>query len=665
MKMNAALSALLFLLLAMLGNWPASASTVYDGMQTQYPVADFAPVKPTGPRMFDEALARVYIRFDDGRLGEDAGNPVKKQIAAFLRRGLAVAVSLNADNIGESGYMTWADIRDLQAFARLHGTTLHIIQHTNGNFETPFLLTHDEIVAELETSEIFAETGYRPRFLAIPGDAGRREFFKRNRQYMQSVADSLGLWYTDYNTGLSQTTGDSTFSLSFEPAVVDLDNYAAQRSNFKTPDMGWMSPMSSALRTELLSSTFDLGTVAVERVGSWPSQYDSASHFTPLSHYLYGSWNITGVEPPRAVSEWTMTGKGGAANATGLYRKTWANMYSSALATNRGFAVVLHDSASARTGDFATGITATEYNAGGLSPEHMAWTLAMLQAKGHIKVVGPEEWAEWVTGEYAPGTDLINNPRMIIPQFDIGDTLGATSEYAIIRGLGTNGVNITNHSATSQFGSVPIENTGNVAKYVRRVGSSSADSPYYAIGDSVTGVRGRSGGAQMFADGSNPGRVRLVFGNLRPGGRYLFSVDMLVPSLVSPVAEEYHLTWMGKFHKIADSVAAGFAPAFRDTAISWQWRDADTTLNPPAFAETKWQSFQVPFQFPYTPPGETTATASYGSVSEATGTRLFKPLATNASQGVLVDSKWAWALVMNGQGATRLSNPRLIYLGQQ
>lgn len=644
------------------------------------PEVDYAPNKPGAPTVYDDAIARVCVVFWDGRVGEDPNNPVKSQIAAFLRRGLPVSIGINATSIGSSpSKWQWQDIRDLQAFARSKGTELHIFNHGNNNFTGFSDLDHGEMVAEIDPTQIYEETGYRVRVLGAPGDGDIWGNFNRKIDYIQSISDSLGIWYITHRADYDSLSTPRIFVTN---GALDL---LTESSSTAVPD-GLMRPGMGGDRAQIVAQAFgDLGTYVVERAASnLPERFDpnEGSTFTG-----YGQEWYTGVKPPR-TSEWTLTGNGADANNAGIWNKPFAAFYSQALAGNYGFIVSVHDSA-ANVNSPITGIDNNEIDSA-FSPEHVAWVLAMLQKKGHIKVVGIEEYCRWGTGEYAPGTDLIANPSCLIPQFDIGDTLGATSEYPWVRGLGDFNISTSAQTTTAfQVSTMDMEQTGNVAKWDR----SDASNPYDNIGLAVTGVRGRKGGIYMQPGGNaQPATVTFGFGNLKPG-RYRLSFEYQnVTTSTNPILREMHTAFKIRASKLNASIEAGFAEAFRDTILSWQWLDTDITPSVPSAFDGRWGTISIPINLPEQPWGNvflgSTATTGtqqlvtaandtfdvidapvkigsiFGSDDEASGTRPLQPYANGGREGFIQgNGMWAYSLMFLGGPNSKISNPRFVYLG--
>lgn len=631
---------------------------------------DFAPEKPLEPQVYGSALPHVLVKFDDGRVGNDPDNPVKSQVAAFLRRGLPVSLAINANSIGSGSSMSWQDIRDLQDFAESHGTVLHLQTHFNGNLATPFALSHQEIVDELDPSLILRETGYRVRSAVLPGDAGRQEFQRRNRDYLNSIADSLGIWWIQHIVPT-----DSTEIVNFVPSAETLDAVESAPSNyvlggsflsFVRPGMG--IPRQTVPTAGINDVT---GATAVERVASWPSQYDSVKYYDPNEHYLYGGEHLTGVIPP-SHDGWTLTGNGANPATTAAYTQTLWHYMASRLANNFGFTITLHDSAQADLASAITGIDDTEIDRA-FSPDHLAWVLAMLSrtslpdgtpVRPHIKVAGPEDFFRWSTGEFAPGTDLIDNPAMEVPQYAVGDTLGATSEYVWPRGLTAIGVQSSAQpNTTAWLRTLDREQSGNVAKYDR----TADNNPYDLIGASVTGVRGRAGGIAL---DTTVNTVKLSYGNLMPG-RYRLSIAVKQSAAASMTLQEYHLAMKLKGYRPNASYEEGFAPAYADTVLRYQWRDAAVapTLASVAVGEW-WGDFQVEFNAPANYAGDLGGSddgaALIGRSDEATGAFWPQPYANGAAEFIPLpnQSRWAMTLTLFVQlGTATLSYPRLIYLG--
>jgi hypothetical protein len=519
-----------------------------------------------------------------------------------------------------------------------------------------FDLTHDEIVQEFRVDEIMRETGYRVRMAVLPGDPGRQEFYRRNREYVQSVCDSLGIWFINSLSG-----ADSVSTANFNPAAIPMDLFSGQSNNFRLggPTISQARPSLGLRRSEIPSGITDIsGAVVVERVASDLDDYAASLYGSqPDVFYKYGREDQTGVIPP-SHDEWTLTGNGNDASTVG-YTKTLWHFITTRLANNYGFAIVGHDST---TGSASSTLG---YANGGWSHEHVAWVLAMLQKKGHIKVVGPEEWALWATGEYAPGVDLISNPSMAIPQYDVGDTLGATSEYPWPRGFSAIGTQAgAQPTTTSWYRDIPVEQTGNVAKYERGV----AGSPYSAVGDSVTGVRGRRGG--FFADGSTVTQLNIGQGNLKPG-RYRFSFAVK-PDTTRFTLNEMHIGQKLRGYLLNTSIEANFAPSYQDTLIRYMWKDSDVYSTVPDVAKREWSDVVIPFEFPAGYMGSGTGSDDgvnvYGQSDEATGQTLFQPYANAGAEFLpLVGSaRWGFTLFFSTApfgGSFTISNPRLIYLG--
>lgn len=635
-------------------------------------VVDYAPTRPSVPAVYDDATPRVMVKFDDTRLGNDPNNRVKKQIMAFLRRGLPVAIATNANNVSVNPTsMTWDDIRQLQDFARANGTELHIQTHFNGNLGTPFALSHAEIVDELAVDLILRETGYRVRSAVLPGDPGRQEFMRRNRDYMAAVADSLGIWWTQSIVG-----NDSTEVVNFVPSAETLDAVEAAPSNyilgatfltFARPGMG------ISRHTVPTAGINDVsGNTVVERVASYQAAYDSALYVNPDAQFLYGHERHTGVKPP-LHDGWTLVGNGANPATSTPYTQTLWHYIATRLANNFGFTITMHDSAHAPLSSSVTGVDDVEIDRA-WSPEHIAWVLAMLARtelpdgtpiKPHIKVVGPEEYFTWATGRFAPFTDLIDNPSMEIPQYAIGDTLGATSEYPWPRGLSAIGVQAGSQpNTTNWLRTLALEQTGNVAKYNR----ASPNNPYDVVGPAVTGVRGRSGGLAM--DATNVNTVKFSFGNLMPG-RYRLSLALKQSANNTMTLQEYHLAAKVKGYRPNASIEAGFAPAYADTVIRYQWRDQAVAPTLAASAVGQWWGdMQFEFNAPATYFGDLGGASDgltlFGRSDEATGAFWPQPYANAAAEFIPLQSqaRWAFTAVFFVQtGTATLSYPRLIYLG--
>lgn len=453
------------------------------------------------------AIPKWYVRFDDGRNAPYITN----QIQAFLRRGIPVTLALNMGSIDENcdrnttpgDRLCWEYIRRLQRLALNNGTKLEIANHSRLNFSTlTAQWTEGDLRYELD-GDIFARRlgeWARPKVYIQPGGAEASwpmghwdlvEEILRERGY-------IGAWVP------GPATGDSLRWNGFHPTN-PADIY--QRPNGSKPikrlanDSGsWKIGVRPGPHNDPFfmssGSTLDLGNYVVERHLNSPSRSNT--------------WYV-GAHP-------TLTGV-----ASADYLKTWGAVYSGTLASNLWMSLVLHDSVHSNTETIDFKASSVQ-SSGHFSPDHVAWTLAELQRKGHVKLVTATEWFEGIDEYYAPGTDLIGNPELRIPQFDIGDTIGM--HFPVPRGLGTRGFandDIVNarFAFYVPFGGTKgkVDSTGLAAL--------GRDHFYKRMGPGVAGPLGSRGGVDVGWDGSSDAMGLQIFsmGHLAPGRyRYTFWV---------------------------------------------------------------------------------------------------------------------------------------------
>ncbi len=538
-------------------------------------IRDLTDARPT----VDSAIPWVAVRFDDNRDGAyDNG-----EIAGFLRLGIPVTLAINADQMGTAGNSTWGEIRDLIALShQFEGAEIEIAQHGNTNLAEGLETTYKELIDNLttgtrtnatESNEIERELGGHmvPRVYVQPGDPAPKTFAMRNRGVMASVLDSLNFEFAL----MTHSAADSTGMVFNHPHALATDQLT-------TPNQIWGFRPGDVHDPYFMPEAFtvDLGNRVVERSGSeWTERY-----------------GIT-------TSSWLLKDKSGVGGSPDLDGETtWQNLLYSRLGSNLGFVVAMHDSA-ATDAETPTGLTGV--SVGHFSPAHIAGTLKRLEERGHIKLVTLSDWCRWVTsGGYRPGTDLIANPGMLMPQFDIGDTSGV--EYNYIRGLGSLGFAANAHSGLSSGGTLATLKIGTNAKYIR-TGDTGANSTHPAerVGASVTGYAGRPGGLLMASTGIS--QLTVGIGQLAPG-RYRFSIMTSAENDLT--IKELHLSVASKAFQAELSWENGGASVYTDTLVTYTFRDIDRVITENAGGQ--WHELPLEFVIPDNPSGEGFGNQLYG-----------------------------------------------------
>ena len=569
---------------------------------------DFAPYPRVGVPVTD-GIPAFTVRFDDGDV------EVLTEAKYFIDRNIPVLLAINPNQVGlNANKLDWDDINELKNYKSAVGRGLFSIgQHGNFNFtvldsfpsgtETSTIID-DSLRANLDPALIIEKTGIRPRIFIQPGDAGRLDWMTRNRPYFFQLLDEYGFWYAWF--------GDTWQYNGITPYVPsDFDNIQSDNLGANTVPLnkGALRPGMVKDRHYIPNLQTDLGNHAVERPtrAQWAAAkaagdiYDDPLNPLPLTADFSDGWTMVqkGVDP---------TSDGDAAKLT-----FGAMLYQHLLSGNFGGIFPIHSEDRNWVGttvlsDAITGLSDAE-EVGSWHSEKVAWTFRALELKGHVRMLRAEEWCEWVLGKYKAGVDIISNPHAIIPQFDIGDTVGTVQEYPWIRGWSSEG---------HYFGGLAFPNNGPVhglrsygdavaVEALRGFASSRTDSTVLGhIGANVKGAWNSEGGLLLVAD--KPDIFELSLGALPPGD-YELRMSMNMNSNTAPQYKLYEFGAAGAWR------AATLQRSHNDTHANWNGRHAyaDTILTLWQQDETGanssnmvfdstydgvWTQFRMPLSFP-------------------------------------------------------------------
>lgn len=563
---------------------------------------DLGPERP----YVDDAVPRFAVEFDDGRLIPYSTG----QIQAFGRRGLPVTLAINASSIGTGGnHLSWNQIRDLiNHFENRWNSKLEIANHSYNNMNgvAPAAMGYKTLVTEFDSTPIVAELGikYRPKLFVLPGDGNIYPWARRHKDAMIALLDSLGYSYANMSASGQR---DSSVIASHVPSVVVQSQQATVNyaTYFTRPGYN-REPLWMFTGVDL-----DLGNYVVERKGGVSSRGTTG--------WLMGS-GTGGQHPLRLL---------GTNNAGVQWDNTFAFVLYQLLGNNMGCRFVMHDSVQTCGGTFggATGDStagnvigladASITNQGHFSPDYIAYTLYELQKQGMLLVVTSSEFYEWALSRYKPGTDLINNPGCIVPQFAINDTAGV--HYLWPQGFGANG----RSTGTWAAGTTAQSTTHTGFSLSGKFNLLAADSPTTLIGPTVTGYLGRKGGYK-FPTATNK-TLNFEFAQLPPG-RYRFSFPTNNNTFSGAFnAKAFNLSCAVKFIRSSIGWDNGGALAYGDTLLTW--REWSTTLafvqhEPAGIWSIRGMEFLVPNELPeWTPIVEATNTYAVPSLATATNTR--------------------------------------------
>lgn len=599
-----------------------------DSSMTDETFKTFARRNTNAKTIVSDGIPLWCVVFDDSRDGTSG------QIREFLREGIPVDLSIHADMVDGASRLTWQEIRDLMAFASTQGTILTISNHSNGGFTGMQAGDYARIVDQLKNDEIIAELGVEPTIFRLPGDVSSKAFAFRNRLGLYSVLDSLGYKYAGLAAGGND---DSTGVLNAFSRLFELDGVFNLGAEQGIPASGMGKPgLNKDPYWFPMGVGIDLGQMVTERgLGE-----TSASVFT-------------------------IVGEGGTPRVN-QYTNTWQWLYSAALANNLGMAVVMHDSVDtdANTIDIDDGSGAVVH-VGHFSPSKVADTLKKLWDAGHVRMVTLEEHLDWMFGDYAIGVNLIDNPSCLIPQFDIGDTLGGQSQYAYVRGLGNAGVTRNAFDATlvdtrAQVTDFDEETSGNnLAQY-----DNAGNHPKDFIGNSVVGYKDRLGGMLFPAAGANPRNINFVFGGLQPG-RYQFGFAIKETGAGgNMILNELHFATAMRAQNIEASLENMGSTVYADTVLHWKWQDTDEQMNITG-PDDEWYTMPFDFYLPAQLDGDVMTGSIWGDEtarSNANSPNLFA--AGEIGQRMWIeDLQWMVGFRMDFFGEIVLSHPTLRYLG--
>lgn len=378
------------------------------------------------------------VRFDDG--WKELGNDVRE----FLRRGIPCSLAINSALVGDSLRLSWADLRALIGFAIEHGTTLSILQHGATNWSrhgsganyADFhfeLYTRDDVLAELDPSEIERELGVKVSGYVQPGDTHPNRFCTVQRELLISCLRELGYEFAIGLTkqpGASGTLGESGSvwrnSQLFPTYPFEDVGSFHQSSEFK-PGV-YCDPFLIADQ-----STMDLGNYVIPRGIANGASAPLPDINSGADGWLLGEDNNgAGAEgDPDADLGSTLQYKMACLLGIGAWQ-CWA----------------MHGEKRTNTASVALS-TGTKAYPRCWSARHVAWLFAALRSKSHVRLLTAREWVSEAIGGFADGAELIANPECNVPLFDIGEN--SIGDCVLPRGMCGRGFGYIARDAGANF----------------------------------------------------------------------------------------------------------------------------------------------------------------------------------------------------------------------
>lgn len=434
----------------------------------------------------------IAIRYDDGSWCQI------DNIKEWLRRQIPVTMAINWNNLRDGGPldpggpytpMRKADLIGLLEFAEKHNTRLEFVQHGNTNMEG-WLDDGgwDELLAELDTSQIAAETGQTEFGFIEPGNTEQLTRAQYNAFFLLSALRESGIVWAqgifDYFND-NELDGD-TLSLAgmFTNGDFLYGNPSAITNGVQAAVGGLVPDRSIDPYSLPRPTTIDLGSYFVVRgmsdgEGGWLES--PGSGVAPWA--LGADNNGLGAEGGSVTADLEYIAQWFICRALGL--GLWS-MYGFHGDVRSDTAVISKLSA----GRGSSGTPAAL--PGHFSSPYLAWFFDKLRDKGHCRMGTANDWAREVVSGFAEGTDVVENPELAMPFYDIGAREDALPDLPFVRGFSLKGVGSTSQSRLSfpvRMGSNPDSD-----------GRYSPD-PTSFMGANEVGYLGRPGGITLRKNG--------------------------------------------------------------------------------------------------------------------------------------------------------------------
>lgn len=481
---------------------------------------------------------------------------VKSTTAASV--GLADPV---AGKAAGTDVLTWAQIRALADSAEAYGTTLSLGHHTYSTFNssTPWTQTYAELMVEVERDSIYVHTGIMPTVFVFPGNAGANTWNGERMGWWRTVLLAEGYEYALMQEGERSYEGQIPQVLTAYAVTTGVDGPGKKPGSFRGYEKFFLDNGGPSVPTTLIERAAGSMTLA-----DLSGDVSDGGHAKVFQYHLYA-----------------------------------------AIADNAGFIIGWHDledSTDSVVMDLGGATFAPPIEVPGhFSPFYISALMKQLEDAGHLEVVSVEEYCDWVTSEFAPNTDLIQNTDCYMPQWDpaVCDTAGV--QFAWVRGFGSAGFGLPDwNDLTFHY----FHGAANIYKILSATDGTfdrTGRHPYklngFGAGDS-TFVGFKGSGKMVVPQAGSQGKVGMVFGALQPGG-YELTMQVWVEGDDRIYVVFPNLTMTMKyFDAMASLEDSTTHAAYGDTTMSY-YVGLNNDFSPgTVFPQEQWQSLTFRFDVP-------------------------------------------------------------------
>jgi hypothetical protein len=437
----------------------------------------------------------------------------------YFDEGLPVSFSLNYGRVRTTGpalapddntLFSVSDLLAMKASAEDKGTKIGVADHslTNWNGFTDSS-SYDEILAEVNHAKMKSELGLDIHVYIQPGDASARNFVRRNRQRVLNAIEENGIKYAFGITSMPSGSGylfDDVSAIGIEnssTAPMDPTNIANGFQNFHGFYPGTMRD---------------------------PYLFHDTNGSVDLGNYVVHAGNPTGGIPAKdplfGLGTWMIGEDNEGLGVSGDIVDDWDRMFQvmvyRMLAQGKSFFCGSHGSgrndntviSNLSTGRGSSGTPVAL--PGHWSHPYAAKFLKALQDAGHIKCVTINEFAEYLYSDIPDGMDILANPQLKVPQYDINELGPKQPENPAPRGLSGKHAGYSAHDPNA-FPLAPPNSPSSDGKF---------DTPLSmqdVIGPNVQGSRGRKGGLILKANSDSSYGTVNIRQHQKPAGTYKLS----------------------------------------------------------------------------------------------------------------------------------------------
>jgi len=451
----------------------------------------------------------IAVRLDDGSIDQVS------DLKWFRHYRIPCTMVLNFNSLRTSGEahpskvaytnrMLRTQVRDAVRQHKALGIPIEAAQHSNSNW-TGYgdAMTYQEILDEVDPTEMMAYLDVECPTYVQPGDAGVNDWCKANREQIVKALREHGIQYAfglvpasaDRTLGANGIVNATTEALNLMWATENSDGVVFQNGFGQRPGL-CNDPHAFGD-----AYTIDLGSVVVTR----------GDRTDP-----------TAVDPLSGAEPWHLGLDNGLGSADGDFDadvdRTWTWRYMRMLAMGLSGMVAMHGERRTNDQNVTLTTSGTKKYPDHFSVRHVLATLRALEDAGFIKLCLGSELGQHLYSDYAPGTELLQNPQTKIPHREINDM--AVGDLPYPAGMTSA---IAGQNARTLGSTIFIRHTADDANGIITTPTPVADS----LGPGVTGVRGKTGGWGMRTGVSNDQYLETYMGFCGlPHGHYRLVFDL-------------------------------------------------------------------------------------------------------------------------------------------